>query len=109
MRNLLYEIVYFEIINVKFTTEVNIQQQQQEFLFNKKDLYVIGVDGFSNQWGFFASDHSLLSLPIIDMRMARTAYLYYRDVIKFIQTVNKKIQVVINGTGRKQAQKHFNR
>ena len=55
---LLDEVIYFERINKKRTTEVKKPQQQHGFIFKKKDLYVIGVDVFSKQWGvFFASDH----------------------------------------------------
>ena len=61
MRNLLNEVVTVEIIDEKFTREVKIIRQQHEFLCKKKDLYLIGVDGFSKHWSFFlASDHALL-------------------------------------------------
>ena len=54
------EVVYVEIINEKFTIEVNILRQQHEFLFQKKD-FILGLDRFSKQrGGFFVSDHDLL-------------------------------------------------
>ena len=61
LRTPLDEVVSVEVNNEKLTIEVNILRKQHEFLFKKKDLSVIGLDGFSKKWGvFFPSDHALL-------------------------------------------------
>ena len=44
------------------------------FSLRKRILHVIGVDGFSKQWGvFFASDHDLILLRVTGMNMDSTA------------------------------------
>ena len=90
----------------------------------RRTLFVIGVDGFSKQWGVFL--HQIMPLfnsllwerrwPVQLRCLTGLSSNAFKQSRKNNTRSNNQseqtygvLQVVINGTGIQQAQKHFNR